>query len=137
MTIFTELLTIAKIITNFDDAVVLVNNTVKTTDVTVPGNKRWFYYGGYMTNGDDVARDCQCAIYDGTDLLYYIRVFAALGAGAVAAFPNTSASAYNIRFPSDGLALEPGWIIRFTWNAGGASTGGNSTISAMVREVDV
>lgn len=134
--IFAELLTLAKLVTNFDDAVPLVNNTIKELELTVPAGKRWFLMGGYFTNGDDVARNSSVSITDGTDTILWLRASSAMADGATYLYPTTVASNSNI-MPTGMFVLDAGWTIKFYWAAGGASTGGNSTITAMVLEVDV
>jgi len=132
-----ELLTVAHLVTNRDAAVALVNNTEKTHTVTVPAGKRWFLQGGLVTNGDDVDRNLTISVTDGTNVMYYIRASSNLVAAQACAYPTMQSLATNTQFPGKGMILDPGWTVTFYWAAGGASTGGNSTVTAVVLEVDV
>ena len=122
--------------TNRDAAVVLVNNTAKTHNVAVPAGKRWFLIGGMATNGDDVDRTLTISITDGTNIIAYIQQATTLTATTgVVVYPNTLAVATRLIFPEGGFPMSPTWQVRFVWAAGGASTGGNSTVTAIVYEV--
>ena len=123
------------LVTNYNAAVALANNTAKTQAVTVPAGKRWFLFGGIMSNADNVERATQIYITDGTNTVMYIRQATAQAAGAIIAYPNTVALATNWQFPVP-MPLSAGWTITFYWAAGGASAGGNATISAVVSQMD-
>ena len=127
-------LTNQELVTNYDAAVVLVNATAKTQNVAVPAGKRWFLQGGLATNGDDVNRTLTISITNGTNIIGYIQQATTLNAGATVVYPNTLADANHLIFPPGGFPMDPTWQIRFVWATGGASTGGNSTITAIVYQ---
>ena len=114
--------------------VVLVNNTTKTDDVTCPVGKEWTIVSGHIYNGDDVARNCNVICYDSANVeLETLHADAALGATTGIQFPrNNQVGAENpMRTP---IVLVGGDYVRFTYTAGGASTGGTGRRQLRVLE---
>lgn len=118
-------------------SVTLVNNTLKQVDITVPAGKRWYLFGGSITNPDDVGRNCTIFVTDGTAILYRILKDQAIGATASAYFPNTEATVSQIGSGAYPLPLLAGYMISFYWAAGGASAGGVSASGAVAMVVEV
>ena len=119
------------------NTVILVNNTYGQEDLTVPAGKRWYLFGGFLLNGDDVARDCWVNVIgtEGSTLLRLLKD-QAVGAATDVYFPNTEATVDQMGSGIYPIPLLAGSIIRFRWDAGGASTGGTAKYCAIVVEVD-
>lgn len=118
-------------------SVVLVNNTTKTEDITVPAGEEWTVLSGRTHNNDNVARNCSVICYDSAAVeTSTLHTDAALGAGANIQFPraNYAAAENPLHAP---LVLEATDYVRFTFTAGGASAGGTSVIMlhVLVRKV--
>lgn len=113
------------------EVVAVVNNVSKTDDITVPATERWLLWAGLITNGDDVARGCGVKILDGTNTIYQL-FNESLGAGVTGVFPKTGTDSAKLQGSASPIPLGPGFIIRFSWAAGGASAGGDSVRSALV-----
>ena len=119
-------------------AVTLVNNTAKNQAVTVPANKRWFLWGGFADNADDVARSFKISLFDADDqlIMRLIRSQSLAGPGEIM-YPNTEATILQTGHGAYPIVMDAGWYLAFYWAAGGASTGGTSHVTALVTEVEV
>ena len=110
--------------TEYKANVVLVNNTLKNDDVTVPGNKEWVVLGGHIYNGDNVARNCNVICYDSAGVeLETLHADAALGATTAIQFPRNNQAAAECPMDQP-VILEAGGYVRYQFKAGGASAGG-------------
>lgn len=114
----------------------LVNNTLATREITVTTGKRWYLYGGWMLNNDNVDRSCYINIIDASSnvIIKLVAPTTLAATTGTMAFPNTVAdeNSYAGAFP---IPLKNGWKIQFVWSAGGASAGGTAKSAALVMEV--
>jgi hypothetical protein len=112
---------------NLYGEVTLVNNVTKTQDVVVLTDEIYLVSGGYIHNGDDVARLVQVQHFTSAGkLLDQLVYHAALAAGQRAFFPSQLIAGgdtitHGNSYP---MVLGSGDYIRYTWTAGGASAGG-------------
>lgn len=110
--------------------VVLANNTAKTEYVVVPANERWKLFGGVMHNGDDVTRNCTVTVTDSSNnIIFYLLNTTAIAAGVHQSYPKAAG------MPVFPVPLKGGWKLRFRWETGGASTGGNAYPTAIATKV--
>lgn len=117
--------------------VTLGNNDTVSQTVTVPAGKRWYLFGGRMSNGDNVVRNVTLQVYNELDVAIAMLIrYQVLAAGGEIFFPNTEAVSTQLGSGAYPLPLLAGWDLEYTWNAGGVSAGGTSHISAIVVEVD-
>lgn len=115
----------------------LVNNTNGSRRLTVPAGKRWYLFGGYMHNGDNVGRVCDLSIEDTNSKIVLINLRGqAIGVGGTVVFPNTEAVVGQAGSGIYPIPMLAGWDLLFNWLAGGASAGGTSRSAAIVIEVD-
>jgi len=126
-------------------SVVLVNNTAKTIDITVPANRRWVLYFIKAVNNDDVNRNITVSLYKEaakTNLLanlgYKAAVLANGGSITIPSHVPAAIESLNINaaFP---LPLDHGHTISVTWATGGASTGSTDAdgLAVYVKEYDL
>ena len=121
-----------KILDNWTE-VVLVNNALKTQNITVPANSYWMLYGGKYDNADDVARDCSAKLYNENDkLILELDYKAGMLASAIRNFPTREVDVMAKSFP---IPMKPGWYVQFHFAAGGVSAGGTSEVILLVREI--
>ena len=115
----------------------LVNNTVLDVHIEVPATKRWYLFGGRITNGDNVARNCYVTIQNkaNENVLQLFRD-QALGAGGDGYFPNSEATVIQLAGGLYPLPLSAGMAVHFHYAAGGASAGGTAIAVAWVVELD-
>jgi len=122
-------------------SVTLVNNTKKTIKKTVPVYKKWLVFGALIHNPDDVARGCQirCLRTDNESFGNMLAWNTTINAGDKIRVPNPSQnSQYEFAPASYPIILSEGEVIEFTWEAGGASSGGSSNLTVLEYiEVDV
>jgi len=105
--------------------VVLVNNTLKTIDLTPGAGKRWHVSTIQVVNGDDVQRTViirHFAEAAATNLLS-IENSSGIGANGRYMWPNNDDLAVGFSNVYFNKIVEGVEIIRVAWNAGGASTG--------------
>jgi len=120
----------------FSDVTALVNNTSKTVDLIVPDTAMYLVYGGSLQNNDDVARTLSVSIMDSTgNIIIQLIVSTAIAAGDYITFPCTVSGLDNYG-GSTPLPLPAGSKIRYSWNAGGASTGGSTRYSLLYQRID-
>lgn len=125
-----------EILDNFDE-VTLVNNVTKSHNVTVPATKRWYLWGGRMSNGDDVARNSGCRLHNSDAKIIFTPLMSqALAAGSSLYFPTTIVTVNQLGSGAYPIPMKAGDYIRFTWVAGGVSAGGTSEIILLVSEID-
>jgi hypothetical protein len=114
--------------------ITLVNNTAKTTVITVGLDEIWMIYGGYMVNGDSVARDMSVTLYDNNNksIAKFLN-YATAGAGTKSYFPVAPATP-GILWTAFPIFAMQDYHIDYVWSAGGASAGGTAAIVlAVVR----
>jgi hypothetical protein len=115
----------------------LVNNTAASRSLTVPLVSLWETHGGILYNGDDVARDCSVGLRNSSG--QELRSAAAKNVPATdfMDWPRLSdTAALNRQSGGSGypFPLGPSDDITFTWNAGGASSGGTGASSAVAMQ---
>jgi hypothetical protein len=117
----------------------LVNNTAVSKDFVVPAGKRWLVVGGIIQNADNVPRNSHVKLMtsDPVDIAWF-RKNASLGAGDKIRFPSASdLDAYSFQPEGYPVTCNAGEIVRWTWEAGGASTGGDAVNFFEYYEVDL
>lgn len=114
----------------------LVSATAKDYDITCGLDEIWWIYGGYIVNGDSVARDLEVSLYNENDkkLAKFVSK-AAVAAGGKLYFPYTHAVAaderdYWLVFP---IFMKQDWYVRYSWSAGVAGAGGSAAIVLFTR----
>lgn len=119
--------------------VTLVNNTTKTEIRTVPAGKRWLIVGGWLHNGDDVARGCYVQAKDAASVgIGYFRKDSSMPAGDKNRFPNFSDNdQYSFDHTCYPVSLNAGELVVFGWAAGGVSAGGIAVNFFEYYEVDL
>lgn len=125
-----------EVVHNYNE-VTLVNNVTKNEALTVPATKRWYLMGGFILNGDDVARVCVITVRipAGNTIMRLIKS-QSIAAATDVYYPNTEASVDQIGHGAYPIPLEAGTVINFQWTQGGASAGGTGKFAALVVEVD-
>lgn len=114
--------------------ITLVNNTLLTTDITVPANMRWKLWCGESLNADNVGRRLEINIVEGAEIIHIV-FDADIPAGNRQTYPNTTVAArMSAGLP---IPMSAGQILRFVYSAGGASAGGTGKISAIVTQLRV
>jgi len=125
-------------------SVTLVNNTLKTIDVTVPSGKQWLLLSIRVVNSDDVTRAISVLRYQEagkTNLLDSI-VVEDVGAGGFQQMPNrVTGNAATIGRYSRGAhmptVMDGGETISVIWAAGGASTGATDADGLVIEILEV
>jgi len=117
-------------------SVTLVNNTSKTQDITCSGGFRMMVLGGHIQNNDDVDRNCNVTkkYTNGTTALNLLAT-TTIAASATEYFPTSDMDDISIGCGAYPLFLDESEYIRFSWLAGGASSGGNSSIALQTIRV--
>lgn len=124
-------------------SVVLVNNTLKVIDTTVPAGKQWKLIGVKALNIDDVDRTVTINVYKEAGKTNLLRELnkGALGANA----------GEHLHWPSEGVStgeadhtsqwadipLVPGNTINVQWAAGGASTGATDADGLVIEYLEI
>jgi len=107
-------------------SVTLVNNTAKTTDISVPTDGVWELQIIKVTNPDDVARVVTVSLYTtpAKTVLVATLVSGSVNAGSRLMFPHGVVSASQLNMPNRPFLLGATWTIEVVHATGGASTGG-------------
>lgn len=118
-------------------SVTLANDTAKNELKTVPPGKRWYLFGGRITNGDDVNRQVYIQLFNADDKnIGQLAKSQTVNAGAVLCYPNTEAVVTQMGSGAYPVPMKAGDYIKINWAAGGASAGGDSDTSALVVELN-
>jgi len=118
--------------------ITLASNTAATVDVTVPADELWLLWSAHIHNGDDVSRACAIVVrsdWTGVDYPFMDLMSLTLSAGAYGHFPNGSGGASNPNVTP--ILLFSGDMLRFSWAAGGLSTGGTARYGYKVQKVRI
>lgn len=118
--------------------VVLVNNTAKTLDLTVPTGKRWKVILMKMTNGDNVNRNLQMNLYlEAAKTHFMARIVwdAAVASGNHTHWPKNIAEDDKVNAYFD-LIMDAGNTLSFVWEAGGASAGATDDDGLIVNYLE-
>jgi len=116
-------------------ATTLGNNDNVTRTITVPTNVKATYYGGAIYQVDDVARNVTFRTDDGTQRLWNLKDNATTYAqNERPTIPTGEADKLNLPAGAFPLPLSAGDRIHYTFNAGGASSGGTARSSAIWKE---
>lgn len=112
----------------------LVNNTLKTLNVSVPTDELWALQTITMTNPDNVDRVCYARLFKE---VAKTNMITQLMSGTVAAasrlcYPNNAIAETHNNQTGEQLLLGPNMTIGFTWAAGGASAGGTDADGLVV-----
>lgn len=119
-------------------SVTLVNNTVKTNDVTVPANRRWKLLHIRMVNCDDVARTMTIKIWKEAAKTNLLRTIINLSANAGVAheYPSSKTGISSSTPLYAPIILDEGNTIELKWAAGGASTGATDADAQVVEYLE-
>lgn len=116
--------------------VALPSATQATITLTVPLNRRWWVFGGQITNGDAVARNCKIEVFNqSAQLIQAYLVSSSITTGLSKAYPNALSTIGHTCV--DDQPLKAGDYMLFTFAAGAAGAGGTGSVSAIVQEVVV
>lgn len=121
-------------------SVVLVNNTTKTIDKTVPDNRKWIILSIRAMNPDDVQRNITITKFKEAAKTNTIKRYnvAATAASSLLQWPSgpfTAAFARKSSAPFE--VLVTGNTIEIVWVAGGASAGGTDADGLIVEYLEV
>jgi len=124
----------------YDLTTALGNNDNVVYDVIVPNGKIWLIYGGYIYNKDNVARTVSCILNkpNGESIGTLVN-YASLPSNGKVVFPSKGQEATSDKDTFSAHAYPiiafGGDYIRFTWQAGGASTGGTTSFGLTFKEL--
>ena len=132
MSIFAELLTVAKLIDNYDIDATGGGLWASTTTykATVPVGKRWFFIGGTVNR--TVSATLQAQINNAADKLIMYLGYASAATGKTA-YPNTVESGTSM-CPPGFVPMDVGMYVLVTF---GAAQNASAEASCLVLEVDV
>ena len=134
MPIFAELLTVAKLVDNYEiDATGTTAKwpTDKLYKAIVPAGKRWFFMGGAFKR--DVASTSEVVIKNASDeLVYQLDSFGS--ATTMAAYPSTTAQINTLARPLGPIIMDAGGYVQLSF---ATSQTAGAHASCNVLEVDV
>lgn len=113
------------------NSVTLANNTLKSTDYTVPTDTEWEVQSIRVNNPDDVARTVGITLKDSSGNNILVLESTSVAASGTVQVPNNvvdkSKSTAFTKF-----SLGAGMVINVVWAAGGASSGGTDADGVVI-----
>lgn len=127
--VFAELLTLARRITNYDKDGTAGGRWITTTNYTctVPAGKRWYLFGGNINRAP--SSTCSGAIYDSGDAIIHLLCDYSAGTGSTA-YPET-ANVGNLVMP---IPMDEGDYFKMAF---GTAQDANAYGTCLVLEIDV